>query len=72
MRTGNEKILLDTNAYTKFLSGDERVLEVLGKAETIYIPVVVITELLVGFKGGTKKDEKQYKGAVCWNEMIMV
>lgn len=54
-----KKVLLDTNAYTKFLSGDERVLEVLGKAETIYIPVVVIAELLVGFKGGTKKVENQ-------------
>lgn len=54
-----KKVLLDTNAYTKFLSGDERVLEVLGKAETVYISVVVIAELLVGFKGGTKKAENQ-------------
>lgn len=54
-----KKVLLDTNAYVKFLSGDERVLEVLGKAETVYIPVVVIAELLVGFKGGTKRAENQ-------------
>lgn len=54
-----KKVLLDTNAYTKFLSGDERVLEVLGRAEIVYIPVVVIAELLVGFKGGTKKAENQ-------------
>lgn len=54
-----KKILLDTNAYTKFLAGDERVLEFLSKAETVYMSVVVIAELLAGFKGGTKQTENQ-------------
>jgi tRNA(fMet)-specific endonuclease VapC len=54
-----KKILLDTNAYTRFLAGDERVLEAMQKAETVYIPVIVIAELLFGFRGGTRRAENQ-------------
>jgi tRNA(fMet)-specific endonuclease VapC len=54
-----KKILLDTNAYTKYLAGDERILEMLGKAETVYLSVIVIAELLAGFKGGSKRTENR-------------
>jgi tRNA(fMet)-specific endonuclease VapC len=53
------KIILDTNAYTRFLTGDEQVFETLGKAETVYLSVIVVAELLVGFKGGNKRAENQ-------------
>jgi hypothetical protein len=32
-----KKIILDTNAYTEFLARDEQVLEMLSKAETVYL-----------------------------------
>ena len=36
-----KKVLLDTNAYTTLLRGDEAVLEALGRAETVFISVDV-------------------------------
>lgn len=50
-----KKILLDTNAYTKLLLGDEQILQALGNADSIFMPVIVIGELLAGFRGGTKE-----------------
>jgi tRNA(fMet)-specific endonuclease VapC len=53
------KILLDTNAYTRFLTGDEKVLSYLAQADRIYMSVFVLGELFAGFKAGGK--EKQNK-----------
>ena len=56
-----KKILLDTNCYAGYLTGDEKVLDAIGRAETVYLSVIVIGELLVGFKGGTREqDNKQF------------
>ncbi len=52
-----KKILLDTNAYTHYLRGDEHILTTLDKAETVYFSIFVLGELYAGFKGGNK--EKQ-------------
>lgn len=52
-----KKILLDTNAYVHFLGGDEHVLNVIAKAEIIYMSIFVLGELYAGFKGG-KKEQK--------------
>lgn len=49
------KILLDTNAYTKFLLGDEAVLEQLSKADNVFLSSIVLGELFSGFKGGSKE-----------------
>src|SRR5690554_2481699 len=54
-----KKSLLDTNAYTRLLTGDEKVLIALGKAETTFISVIVIGELLSGFRGGTKETKNK-------------
>ena len=48
-------ILLDTNAYVRFLAGDERVLDSLAKAGRVYVPVFVLGELLAGFRSGSKE-----------------
>jgi tRNA(fMet)-specific endonuclease VapC len=48
-------ILLDTNAYVRFLAGDERVLDSLAKAGRVYVSVFVLGELLAGFRLGTKE-----------------
>ena len=50
-----KKVLLDTNAYTKLLRGDEKILQVLGNADSIFIPVIALGELFACFRGGTKE-----------------
>ena len=53
------KILLDTNAYTSYLSGDEKVLEVLSRAKIVYISVIVLGELYSGFKSGNREEKNK-------------
>ena len=53
------KIVLDTNAYTRLLTGDEHVLDVIGTAETVYMSIFVLGELYAGFAGGTKERENK-------------
>jgi tRNA(fMet)-specific endonuclease VapC len=50
-----KKILVDTNAYTRLLTGQEDVLDVIGSAETVYMSIFVLGELYAGFAGGTKE-----------------
>ena len=50
-----KKILLDTNAYTHLLAGDQDILEVLGEADTVWMSIFVLAELYVGFKGGSRE-----------------
>ncbi len=49
-----KKILLDTNAYVAYLSGDEQVFDELAAADTVFMSVFVLGELYAGFRGGTK------------------
>ncbi|MFA6007739.1 MAG: type II toxin-antitoxin system VapC family toxin [Candidatus Shapirobacteria bacterium] len=48
------KILLDTNAYSAFMSGDKSVFEYIVESEAIYFSTIVIGELFAGFHGGGK------------------
>jgi len=50
-----KKVLLDTNAYSELLKGDERVLNEVGEAEKVYMSVFVLGELFYGFKGGRRE-----------------
>jgi tRNA(fMet)-specific endonuclease VapC len=55
-----KKILLDTNAYVRFLRGDEKVMAYLAQADSVYMSVFVLGELFAGFRAGSKeKDNKQ-------------
>ncbi len=55
-----KKLLLDTNAYIRFLRGDEKVLAHLSRADCVYMSVFVLGELWAGFRGGSKeKDNRQ-------------
>jgi tRNA(fMet)-specific endonuclease VapC len=55
-----KRILLDTNAYVRYLRGDERVLSYLAQADTVYMSVFVLGELLAGFRaGGKEKDNRR-------------
>jgi tRNA(fMet)-specific endonuclease VapC len=49
------KILLDSSAYSRFVSGDRLVLSELSRARTVYFSVFVLGELLAGFKAGTNE-----------------
>ena len=54
-----KKILLDTDAYSSLLSGDSNVLDILSKANIVYMSIFVIAELYTGFKGGRKEKENK-------------
>ncbi len=57
-----KKILLDTNAYSNLLRGDEIILDVIAETDIIYMSVIVLAELFTGFKGGKKES---------WNREIL-
>lgn len=48
------RILIDTNAYAAFMTGDAQVLAALATADTAYLSVIVLGELHTGFCGGTR------------------
>ncbi len=54
-----KRILIDTNAYARFMAGDERVLDVLAAAETVHLSTVVLGELFAGFRGGSRLQENR-------------
>ena len=53
------KVLLDTNAYARFLAGDAKVLDTLAAAETVYMSVFVMGELEAGFRAAAKRLENR-------------
>lgn len=54
-----KKIVLDTNAYTRLLTGDNDALETVSSAETVYMSVFVLGELYAGFAGGARERENK-------------
>jgi tRNA(fMet)-specific endonuclease VapC len=52
-------VLLDTNAYVRFLAGDERVLSCLACAGRVYISVFVLGEFVSGFRAGSKEKQNR-------------
>ena len=54
-----KKIILDTNAYTRLLAGDEDVLDMISTADTLYMSIFVLGELYAGFAGGSKEQENR-------------
>ena len=54
-----KKVILDANAYSRFLAGEEDVLDTLSDTETVYMSIFVLGELYAGFYGGRK--ERQNK-----------
>ena len=49
-----KRILLDTNAYSEYLTGNQDVFHVISKADFVLISVIVLGELYAGFRGGNK------------------
>jgi len=52
-------VLLDTNAYAKYLGGDPRVLDALAASGLVYMSVVVLGELFLGFRSGSRERENR-------------
>ncbi len=53
-------VLLDTNAYTAFMLGQEDAVEVIAHADRLYLSSTVLGELLGGFAAGSR--EARYRG----------
>ena len=53
------KVLLDTNAYVRYLAGDENVLSALAGADKVYMSVFVLGELYAGFRASKKVAENR-------------
>jgi len=53
------KVILDTNAYVRFLAGDEKTLACLAQADRVYLSVFVLGELLAGFRAGAREKENK-------------
>jgi len=51
------KILCDTNSITALRLGNSMVLKSLEEAELVFLSVIVLGELLYGYKNGTKERE---------------
>lgn len=49
--------LIDTNAYSALMKGEEQVASFLDHADVVYLSVIVAGELLAGFKGSRKERE---------------
>lgn len=53
------RVLLDTSAYTRLMTGEASVLNALAGAQTVYLSVFVLGELFAGFRGGKRfRDNK--------------
>jgi tRNA(fMet)-specific endonuclease VapC len=48
------KILLDTNAYSAFMAGDQKILDYIVESDVVYISTVMLGELFAGFHRGSK------------------
>ena len=50
---------LDTSAYSHFQRGDERVVEILDRAEWVGVPAITLGELRTGFLLGGRRDRNE-------------
>lgn len=52
-------ILIDTNAYTAFMLGEQAVVDVLAYADQILVNSIVLGELLGGFAAGNRESKNR-------------
>lgn len=53
------RILIDTNAYTALLTGDDRIARILGESDAVLLSSIVLGELYDGFLGGRRNAENR-------------
>lgn len=54
-----KRILLDTSAYSNLMRGNNKIAELLDKADEVFLCSIVVGELLAGFKRGSKEHENK-------------
>jgi tRNA(fMet)-specific endonuclease VapC len=52
-------VLLDTSAYSLLMRGRKEVAGLLDSADEVYVPVIVLGELLAGFKKGNAEQRNK-------------
>jgi tRNA(fMet)-specific endonuclease VapC len=52
-------VLIDTNAFSELLRGNKFILEYLDKSDSVIMTIIVVAELLAGFKVGSKEKENK-------------
>ena len=52
-------LVIDTNAYSGFMRGEQRALRVLRAAHEIHFPLIVLAELLAGFAAGARPQKNR-------------
>jgi tRNA(fMet)-specific endonuclease VapC len=52
-------VCLDTSAYSNFRRGEERVASIVRKARRVLVPCVVVGELRVGYRLGTRASQNE-------------
>ncbi|MCL2725330.1 MAG: type II toxin-antitoxin system VapC family toxin [Polyangiaceae bacterium] len=53
------KVAVDSNRYTDLCRGIPEVVEVIGNAEEIYVPLIVLAEQRAGFAHGTNREKNE-------------
>ena len=53
------RVLIDSNAYSRFISGNRAVAEALNAAGSVLMSVFVLGELLAGFKAGARESKNR-------------
>ena len=51
------KVLLDTSAYSALRRGNQLILDVLQRSDTVVVPAIVLGELHSGFRCGNRRQE---------------
>lgn len=54
-----KKVILDTSGYSRLFRGDRTIQTAIEEALIIYLSVVVIGELLAGFKSGSHEEKNK-------------
>jgi tRNA(fMet)-specific endonuclease VapC len=52
-------LIIDTNAYAGLLGGEPKTVQFLRAAGEIYLPLIVLGELLAGFAAGTRAQKNR-------------
>lgn len=52
-------IAIDTNVYSAFKKGNSRIIEALQNSDSIALDIVVLAELLSGFKAGSREKQNR-------------
>lgn len=52
-------LILDTSAYSELKRSEPNIVRLVRSADTLYLPIVVIAELLYGFRGVNKFSSNQ-------------